>query len=198
MPIVIAAALWGPHWHGSCILFRTDNMAVVEVLRSHSALLMHLLRCLVFYASVHHFDILGEHLAGVHNAAADAISRKNLVIHVPTGPPCPSSSICAGFAGEDPARLGITQVDQLVQKFLDQGIAKSTQAVYRSGWQRYSQFCSKHSRPPLPLTEPTLCQFAAVMAQTCSLMGNHPHILMGNHPHLSQCITLFSDKGWPP
>ena len=83
VPIVIAAALWGPHWHGSCIMFRTDNMAVVEVLRSHSArdpLLMHLLRCLVFYASVHHFDILGEHIAGVHNAAADAISRNNLAL----------------------------------------------------------------------------------------------------------------------
>ena len=53
VPIVIAAALWGPHWHGSCILFRTDNMAVVEVLRSHSArdpLLMHLLRCLCICA----------------------------------------------------------------------------------------------------------------------------------------------------
>ena len=83
VPMVIAAALWGPHWHGSCILFRTDNMAVVEVLRSHSAhdpLLMHLLRCLVFYASVHHFVIVGEHIAGVHNAAADVISRNNLAL----------------------------------------------------------------------------------------------------------------------
>ena len=67
VPIVIAAVLWGPRWHGRCIGFCTDNMAVVEVLHSRTAsdpLLMHLLRCLVFYAAVHHFDFVGEHIPG--------------------------------------------------------------------------------------------------------------------------------------
>lgn len=83
VPIVIAASLWGPDLHGSCICFRTDNIAVVEVLRSRTTrdpLLMHLLRCLVFYAAVHHFDFVGEHVAGVHNTAADALSRNNLAL----------------------------------------------------------------------------------------------------------------------
>ena len=83
VPIVIAAALWGPHWHGRCIGFRTDNMAVVEVLHSRTAsdpLLMHLLRCLVFYAAVHHFDFVGEHIPGKDNIAADALSRNNLAL----------------------------------------------------------------------------------------------------------------------
>ena len=48
---------------------------------------------------------------------------------------------------------------------MDQGIARSTQAVYRSGWKRYSKFCQEHSQPPLPLSEHTLCQFTAVMSQ---------------------------------
>ena len=64
--------------------------------------------------------------------------------------------------------MGITRVNQLVQDFLDQGIAKSTKAVYQSGWQQYPQFCSKHHRPSLPLHESTLSQFAVVMAQTVS------------------------------
>ena len=34
---------------------------------------MHLMRCLVFYASLCRFDFIGEHIPGVHNGAADAI-----------------------------------------------------------------------------------------------------------------------------
>jgi hypothetical protein len=66
VPIVVAAAVWGPRWHGGCVCFCTDNMAVVEVLRSRTAsdaTLMHLLRCLVFYAAVYHFDFMGEEQA---------------------------------------------------------------------------------------------------------------------------------------
>ena len=83
VPIVIAAALWGPRWHGRCIGFCTDNMTVVEVLHSRTAsdpLLMHLLLCLVFYAAVHHYDFVGEHIPGKDNIAADALSRNNLAL----------------------------------------------------------------------------------------------------------------------
>ncbi len=63
-------------------------------------------------------------------------------------------------------RLGISRLDSLVQKLFDQGISKSTQSVYRSGWQQYIKFCREHDQPPLPLSEHTLCQFAAVMSQS--------------------------------
>ena len=43
-------------------------------------LVTHLLRCLVFYAVVYHFDFQAEHLPGTHNSAADAISRNNLTL----------------------------------------------------------------------------------------------------------------------
>ena len=69
VPIVIAASLWGPQWHRRCVRFRSDNMAVVDVLRSRTSrdpILMHLLRCLVFYAAVYHFDFMAEHLPGTH------------------------------------------------------------------------------------------------------------------------------------
>ena len=46
------------------------------------------------------------------------------------------------------------------------GTAKSTQAVYRSGWQRYIKFCREQGHSTLPLCEPVLCQFAAVMSQS--------------------------------
>jgi len=49
LPIVVAAAVWGHTWQRQRICFRTDNMAVVELLKSRTSrdsLLMHLLHCL--------------------------------------------------------------------------------------------------------------------------------------------------------
>ena len=49
VPIVVAATVWGPAWTNTCVRFRSDNMAVVEILRSRTSrdpLAMHLLRCL--------------------------------------------------------------------------------------------------------------------------------------------------------
>ena len=54
VPIVGVAAIWGNRWTRSRTCFKSDNMAVVEVLRSHTSrdgLLMHLLRCFVFYVA---------------------------------------------------------------------------------------------------------------------------------------------------
>ena len=58
LPIVIAAALWGHQWKYKCICFRSDNMAVVDILKSRTSgdqLLMHLLCFLVFYAAFYRF-----------------------------------------------------------------------------------------------------------------------------------------------
>ena len=81
LPIVIAASLWGHHWKRCCIRFRSDNMAVVHLLRSRTSpdvLLMHLLRCMSFYAAYYGFTFVSEHIPGVLNTAADAISRNNI------------------------------------------------------------------------------------------------------------------------
>ena len=81
MPIVISAAVWGPRWSRKHIHFRSDNMAVVSLLKSRTSrdpLLMHMLRCLAFYAAYYSFQITAEHIPGILNTAADAISRNNL------------------------------------------------------------------------------------------------------------------------
>lgn len=52
LPIVVGAAIWGPTWSGTQMLFLSDNMAVVQALTARSAhdhRLGHLLRCLVFF-----------------------------------------------------------------------------------------------------------------------------------------------------
>ena len=81
VPIVIAAALWGPQWTQQRIAFRSDNMAVVELLKSGTSqdpLLMHMLRCLAFYSAFYCFQITSEHIPGILNTAADALSRNNI------------------------------------------------------------------------------------------------------------------------
>ena len=148
-------------------------MAVVEVLHSgtaHNPLLMHLLRCFVFYAAVYHFSFTAAHVPGTHNGAADALPRNNLPlfalysvdatsVHPPagTGPPCGRQ-----------AQLGVTGVDKLVHTLVDHVVCTSTMSVYQSGWHQCTKFCVSLSIVPLPLNEHTLCRFVAVLSRMIS------------------------------
>ena len=81
IPVVISAAIWGHQWSGKHVLFRCDNMAVVAVLNHRTARdkpLAHLSCCLFFFAAFHKVTLSAEHVAGVDNTLADALSRNNL------------------------------------------------------------------------------------------------------------------------
>ena len=81
IPVVIAAALYGPQWKGKIVQFVVDNIAVVEILNStycKDSHLMHLIRLLVFLASFHNFWFTARHIAGRENILADALSRNNM------------------------------------------------------------------------------------------------------------------------
>ena len=81
VPVVIAAALWGHQWSRRGVCFRSDNMAVVDLLKTRTSrdpLLMHMLRCLAFYAAYYRFQLTAAHIPGVLNTAADALSRNNI------------------------------------------------------------------------------------------------------------------------
>lgn len=107
---------------------------------------MHLLRCLIFYVELYHFDFVAVHLPGTCNTAADALSRNHLTYTLsfshPTDPAMHNSTTSPGTAGGDQTQLGVSGVDNLVQELFDQGIAR---LVYSSGWRRYVEFCSKFS-----------------------------------------------------
>lgn len=78
VPVVISVAIWGQDWAKHRVLVRSDNMAVVHALTAGTArdpLLMHLLRCLHFFTATHQIGIEARHVAGIHNTAADALSR---------------------------------------------------------------------------------------------------------------------------
>ena len=83
VPIIAAAAIWGGHWHRQHICFHSDNMAVVSILQNRTArdeLALHLLRCFQFFSALFQFKYLVQHVPGMLNTAADAISRDNIAL----------------------------------------------------------------------------------------------------------------------
>ena len=78
LPIVLAAATWGASWYRKHVTFFSDNMAVVAVIQCRTTgdpILLHLLRCLYFYAAYYQFTYVACHVSGLSNLAADALSR---------------------------------------------------------------------------------------------------------------------------
>ena len=79
-PIVLAANVWGSSWAKQHVLFRSDNEAVVSILNRRTSkipILMRLLRNLLLSAARLNFSFSSEHIPGVHNTTADALSRFN-------------------------------------------------------------------------------------------------------------------------
>ena len=167
-PIVVAAALWGHQWRRSRVLFRSDNMAVITILNTCTArdpFLMHLLRCLVFYAASFRFHFMSEHIPGERNIAADAISRNNLSLFTSLTPQIPHVVV--------PQPV----LDLLVTRRPDWAPTtgpEHSHALYSGGLsshagclpQRYSRFCANFDLSPLPLIEHTLCQFVAFLSDS--------------------------------
>ena len=80
----------------SQVLFRCDNSAVVEVINNRSAKdprLAHMVRCLFFFAASHRFTFSAEHVPGVENGLADALSRKRYDLFVSRSPQVPPPPI---------------------------------------------------------------------------------------------------------
>lgn len=81
LPLVMASVVWGQAWQGKLIRFHSDNMAVVGAIGrrySPKLVMMHLLRCLAFFAAKHSFWFCAVHLPGVCNQRADALSRDRM------------------------------------------------------------------------------------------------------------------------
>ena len=76
--VVIAAHVWGHLWCKKHVLFRSDNDAVVHVLNSRTfkvPCLMRLLHSLLLAAALHSFSFSAQHVPGINNQTADALSR---------------------------------------------------------------------------------------------------------------------------
>lgn len=78
VPIVLAAAVWGPQWAGKSVLCHSDNSAVVSQVNSIHARdpkACDMLRCLAFFQAQFDFHLRATHIAGAKNVGADHLSR---------------------------------------------------------------------------------------------------------------------------
>ena len=172
VPVVIAAALWGPQWAGRRVLFRSNNQSVVAAVNSGSSrdhTMAHLLRCLFFFSASWQFTLVAKHIPGVQNFTADALSRDRaptLPLLVPQliplfhiyPPPYRTSSW-------PPMLAGRSSLAQGVQVLYAHGIAGNTTRTYDSGKRRFLRFCEAAGLTPLPLTEEVFCLFVANLMQ---------------------------------
>ena len=144
LPIVIAAAIWVPHWQGNVVSCECDHQAVVAILtrrtcRDHN--LMHLLRCLFFFESYYfQFSLLAAHIPRSNNDLADDRLRDKLSSFIqktgnssvaePTPIPQELTNMLL-------SRLGIRHLEADVQLYFEKGLAPSTHKTYNSGMKKF-------------------------------------------------------------
>lgn len=173
--VVIAAALWGATWWKKCVHLKSDNMAVVQVLRSRTSkdnIIMCLLRCLSFYAFFH-LNFVTKHIPGAQSSTTDTISRDNIPLFLSLTPQCPRCSnpkaVTDLLVEQQPNCMGLRGMGKAISDLFIQRLPPpppATTAVYKSGWRRYRLFCSQHSLTHLLVSEDQLCVFVAHLSRS--------------------------------
>jgi hypothetical protein len=77
-PIVLSIQVWGHLFANKCLVFHTDNLALVSVINSQTSKeprVMHLVRELVLSSMNHNILFRAQHIAGIRNVLADSLSR---------------------------------------------------------------------------------------------------------------------------
>ena len=80
-PVYVCCYLWGKEFHGKCLLFHCDNLAVVNIWSDQSCKspeIMAVLRKLFYIAAQHEFTVNVKHIPGVNNVLADCLSRSQI------------------------------------------------------------------------------------------------------------------------
>jgi hypothetical protein len=107
-PIVLAVMVWGPQLFRKCILFHTDNQALVQIINKQTSkdkATMHLVRNLVSLCLKHNLHFKAVHIPGYQNILADSLSRLQIqkfrllapwaAPHPTPIPPVPPSLVCS-------------------------------------------------------------------------------------------------------
>ena len=80
-PIMLAVDIWGNQLANSCVMFLTDNQALVSIINSQScksSQIMKLVRHLVLKCMQFNIHFKAKHIPGKHNVLADLLSRSRL------------------------------------------------------------------------------------------------------------------------
>lgn len=158
LPIVLGAVVWGEKWEGKTVRCLCDNAAVVAIIKSGRSKVeraMHLIRSLFFFLAKFGVVLVGEHIPGIENGAADALSRDNL----------PSFRLQLPGVQPQPTAIPRGDLDRLAHHYFVKGLANSTHKAYQSAQKRYLTFCGVARERAVPAAESTLCKFASSLAR---------------------------------
>jgi len=156
---------------------------------------MHLMRCLAYIQARWQVSVVAEHIPGIHNNLADALSRDKLSTFHSLFPQANSQPTPIPEAIMDLTRPDWT-VEHVVEQYFSAGLAASSQKTYSAGWKHYLEFCSNFSVDLLPLQEQTLCQYIAVLVSRNLTAGSinylqYENCTGGKDPKLADmpCLT---------
>ena len=146
----------------SCVLpFQQHGCGLGVVKRAaKDTRMIHLLRILFFYVAIYKFHFSAEHIPGIRNTVADALSCNDITSFSCiffSGGACGGSSCGAGCGGGGSPRLELAALDQAVQALFVQGLSPRTVSSYCSGIRRYVSFCLHLHLHPLPSHCVALC-----------------------------------------
>jgi hypothetical protein len=179
-------------WQNSHLLARSDNMAVVEILRSRTSrdsTIMHLLRCLHMFCAKHDIRISSTHIPGVENVPltpcpATALPPFLCFFSIGTGSTNQDPDAALGHGGSNETRLAVDRLEAQVKQFLQRGIAPSTEKAYLSAQRGFVAFCQQLNLTPLPASEDTLILYVTDRAQTCAHTTIRAYLAGVRHMHI--------------
>ena len=79
-------------------------------------------------------------------------------------------------------------MDQLVHRYAEDALAPATKRTYRDAQARYLAFFTSYNLPSVPVSQPVLCRFAALLASQHLLHSSiKAYLLAVRHLHVASC-----------
>ena len=160
-----------PLGEGLHVCFHVDNLAVVSLLNKRSAkdpLLSHLLWCLFFFSAFYKFHFSAEHIPGISNTAANALSRDNIHLFSLLVPQVLQATVPSSIQEllllEAPDWTS-PRWTSLFCLSLPRDLLPPHLRHNRSGIRQYTAFCWQFWLTPLPLSDLNLCRFVSYLHQ---------------------------------
>ena len=151
--------------------FHVDNLAVVSHLNKQSAknpLLSHLLWCLFFFSAFYKFHFSAEHIPGISNTAANALSRDNIHLFSLLVPQVLQATVPSSIQEllllEAPDWTS-PRWTSLFCLSLPRDLLPPHLRHNRSGIRQYTAFCWQFGLTSLPLSDLNFCRFVSYLHQ---------------------------------
>ncbi len=163
-PIVLSLCLWGNKMRNHCILFFTDNKALVHVINKQSCrdkTLMVFVRKLVLVCLEHNILFKVKHILGVNNKLADCLSCFQIQMFKQLAP----ANMNLFPQGHTPP-LAASKLANIITHLTTSSLQPSSIPTYTRAWKLFTQFHSTLFQTAcfsLPIMPATLALFIAYL-----------------------------------